>query len=120
MSDGIERSTRDLLREAYQPSADVGGPEGAGDAAYLAQLSLYARTQYAFYLAFETLVVGLAVMIAVALGVVVVRLLDGVDPTTAIAGLGAVVGGAATAFLQKQAGDAKDRYLEAMGLLREA
>ncbi|MEO7060729.1 MAG: hypothetical protein ABI083_13500 [Lapillicoccus sp.] len=115
MGDGIERSTTDLLRDAYAPAA---GNEAMDDPAYTAQLALYARTQYAFYLAFQTLVVILAVAVVTALVLTVIRLAQGVDATTAVTGLGAVVGGGATAFLGKQAHGAKDRYLEAMTLFR--
>lgn len=117
MADGIEKTTTDLLRAAYAPS---GGVEGADDPAYKAQLSLYARTQYGFYVGFQALVAALAIAVAAALLIAIMRLVNDADVAGVITGLAAVVAGGATIFLQQQASQAKDRYLEAMTLLKQA
>lgn len=93
-------------------------------ATHRAQLILYARTQFAFYAVFQALVVVLAVAAAIALVVGIYRLTAG-HPDTADAivsvgvGVGALVTGGAAMFIQKQASEAKDRYLEALRLLEE-
>jgi hypothetical protein len=89
-----------------------------------AQLVLYARTQYGFYAVFQTLVVVLSIAAVFALVVGIVRLTTGSPDTadavvSAAVGVGALVSGAAAMFIQRQASDAKDRYLEALRLLEE-
>ncbi|RKT79434.1 hypothetical protein DFJ68_2905 [Terracoccus luteus] len=114
MSDEINVSTDELLRKAY----GSGGVEGLDDAGYAAQLGLYARTQYTFYVAFQALVVVIATAVVAALVITVLRLVDGIDPATVVAGLAAIVGGVATKFLNDSARDAKERYLEALALYK--
>lgn len=115
-------TTEALLRAAFTVSG--GGPEGAGAATLdderAAQLRLYARTQYSFYVAFQALVLVLAVAIAWALVVVVTRLLDQTDVQTVLAGLSAVATSAGAVFLQNQANKAKSRYDDALALLGDA
>lgn len=118
MSDGIDVPTSQLLRTAF--TGPPGGLEGvAEDPAYAAQLALYARTQHAFYVAFQAVVLVLALATLGALVVFVVRLAAGVDVTSLVSGLGTLVSGSAAGFLQKQAGEAKERYLEALTLWKE-
>ena len=89
-----------------------------------AQLKLYAQTQYAFYAVFQALVVVLAIAAAIALVAGIYRLTAG-SPGTADAivsagvGVGALVTGAAAMFIQRQASEAKDRYLESLQLLQQ-
>ena len=89
-----------------------------------AQLKLYAQTQYGFYAVFQALVAVLAIAAVFALVVGIVRLTTG-NPDTADAivsaavGVGALVSGAAAVFIQRQASEAKDRYLEALRLLEQ-
>ena len=89
-----------------------------------AQLILYARTQYGFYAVFQALVVVLAIAAAIALVAGIYRLTAGSPGTadtivSASVGVGALVTGAAAMFIQRQASDAKDRYLESLRLLEE-
>lgn len=118
MADGIDTTTGDLLRTAF--TGPVGGLEQADtDPAYLAQLALYARTQRAFYIAFQTIVLVLAAVTLGALIVFIVRVVGGVDVGVLVAGLGTLASGGGAAFLQKQASEAKDNYLEALKLWKE-
>ena len=58
VSDQINVPTVELLRAAY--TSPAGGVEGVeDDPAYAAQLALYARTQHAFYVAFQAVVLVL-------------------------------------------------------------
>lgn len=129
----VEEGAKGAIKDAFPlqaPPRTALAPEGPSAidpqlaATHRAQLILYARTQYAFYAVFQALVVVLAIAAAVALVVGIFRLTAG-HPGTADAivsvgvGVGALVSGAAAAFIQKQASDAKDRYLEALRLLGE-
>ncbi|WP_072843720.1 hypothetical protein [Rhodococcus tukisamuensis] len=90
-----------------------------------AQLKLYARTQYGFYVCFQLLVLVLAIVAAGALVIGIVRLVFG-DPSnidvviSVIVAIGAVATGGAAVFIQRQATEGKDRYLEAIKLIDEA
>ena len=125
MSDGIDVPTAELLRNAYV--GPVGGLEGVDeDPTYKAQLALYARTQHAFYVAFQAVVLVLALATLGALVVFVARLVGGidvvggVDVAVLISAIGTLVSGGAAVFLQKQASEAKDRYVEALKLWKES
>jgi len=137
----VQQGAKTALKDAFpckaaaRPVLAAEGPPVVTDAAAVkrtmdqqlestrrAQLILYARTQYGFYAVFQALVVVLAIAAAVALVAGIYRLVAG-NPDTADAivsasvGVGALVTGAAAMFIQRQASDAKDRYLEALRLL---
>jgi len=107
--------TKELLRQAFPVSLT----EGAGNRTICAQVVLYARTQHAFYVAFQALVLALGVAVLVALVFFIEKLTNGVDVTNLVGLLGSVVTGAATGFLQKQAQDALKRYNDALDRLKE-
>lgn len=110
-------STTDLLQHAFPiPGKGVESPDALAEVR-AAQLKLYAVTQYRFYVAFQALVLVLAVVALVALVICIARVMDGTDMAAILGGVGAVVTGAGAAFIQKQATDAKDRYMEALKLL---
>jgi hypothetical protein len=118
MANIFNETTGDLLREAF--SGPIGGLEQADtDPAYRAQLALYARTQRAFYIAFETIVLVFAVVTLGALIIFVARVVGGVDAEVLVAGLGTIASGGGAAFLQKQAREAKGNYLEALKLWQD-
>lgn len=105
------------------------GPQGLvesdmdPDSEYRAQLKLYAQTQRAFFVGFQAVVLVLAVATLVALVVFVSRLTSGEDADlvlTVAAGLGTVVTGAASGFLQKLASSALRNYKDALERLRKA
>lgn len=139
----VEEGAKSAIKDAFPcktpaasaglaPGEQPGGAKTAVTAAvdpqlaatHRAQLILYARTQFAFYAVFQALVVVLAVAAAIALVAGIYRLTAG-HPGTADAivsagvGVGALVTGGAAMFIQKQASEAKDRYLEALRLLEE-
>jgi hypothetical protein len=107
--------TKELLRQAFPLPLT----EGAGNRAICAQVELYARTQHAFYVAFQALVLALGVAVLVALVLFIEQLTNGVDVIDVVGLLGSVVTGAAVGFLQKQAQDALKRYNDALDRLKE-
>lgn len=141
VQEGAKTAIRDAFPYKAAPARTLSAPEppsAVTDAAtavkhtidqqlestHHAQLILYARTQYGFYAVFQALVVVLAIAAAIALVAGIYRLTAG-SPGTADAivstgvGVGALVTGAAAMFIQRQASEAKDRYLEALRLLEE-
>jgi len=112
------------VTKAMVPEAQPDTIDQSLEATRRAQLKLYAQTQYGFYAVFQALVAVLAIAAVFALVVGIVRLTTG-NPDTADAivsaavGVGALVSGAAAVFIQRQASEAKDRYLEALRLLEQ-
>jgi hypothetical protein len=113
------RSTADLLAEAFPASANE-GVQDAQSRTLCAQLTLYSRTQYVFYVAFQALVLALAVAAAVVLIIFIQRLTHGAHITGAVGTLGGAVTGGVAIFLQKQASDAKKRYEAALSQLQNS
>ena len=117
MADKIEGTTSALLKQLRNTSSEGGvqqeGAPALPSPAYCAQIKLFARTQYAFYVGFQILVLALAVAVAVALILFIIRLTDEVDVVGVVGTLGALATGAAAGFLQTQASAAKGRYDEA-------
>lgn len=114
MPDRVSESTSDLLKRLRPSRNENVSP----DAEWAAQVKLFARTQYAFYVAFQTLVLTLALAVATALVVSVIRLLDGVDVAGLVLLLGSLATGIAAGFLQKQASEANTRYKDAQTALK--
>lgn len=114
MQDEIPESTSELLGQLRATREEGASPDDEWEA----QVKLFARTQYAFYVAFQTLVLALALAVATALVISIMRLLEGVDVADLILLLGSVATGIAAGFLQKQASEANARYKEAQNSLR--
>ena len=112
------------VTKALAPEAQPRAIDQSLETTRRAQLKLYAQTQYAFYAVFQALVVVLAIAAAIALVAGIYRLTAG-NPGTADAivsagvGVGALVTGGAAMFIQRQASEAKDRYLESLRLLEQ-
>lgn len=116
MADDISESTSELLGRLRPNRNENASPDAEWDA----QVKLFARTQYTFYVAFQALVLVLAIAVATALVISIIRLLDGVDVAGVVLLLGSVATGIAAAFLQKQASEANARYKDAQNALRVA
>lgn len=114
MADEISESTSELLRKLRRNQNENAAPFAEWDA----QVKLFARTQYTFYVAFQALVLVLALAVATALVISIIRLLDGVDVAEIVLLLGSVATGIAAGFLQKQASEAHGRYKDAQNALR--
>jgi hypothetical protein len=117
MPDNIAESTSQLLRR-LRPT-DLETPT-TREEEWDTHVKLFAKTQYLFYVSFQTLVLGLALAVATALVISIIRVLDGVDVTELILLIGSIATGIAAAFLQKQASEAHTRYKEAQTVLKPA
>lgn len=86
-----------------------------------AQLVLYSRTQYGVYAVFQALVIALAFASTLALVICIIRLIwadqSAINLITEVGvAVGSIATGGAARFIQKQATEAKERYLEALKL----
>jgi hypothetical protein len=106
------RSARDAIELRTAAPAPVEGAE------YAAQLALYARTQYAFYVAFQALVFILAAAALLGLIISVGRLIQNVDVAGIVGGIASIVSGGGATFLNTQAKQANSRYKDALKLLK--
>src|SRR5664280_138044 len=117
-----DASTTELLQQAFP--VPVAATEGAAappsSGPVCAQLMLFARTQYMFYVGFQTLVLALSVAVLVALVLFIVRLTGGVDVTGVVGAPGRISTAVAAVFLQTQANEAKKRYDAALEALQNS
>ncbi|MCV7223743.1 hypothetical protein [Mycolicibacterium elephantis] len=119
----MAESFYELLQHAYPSDAAGGLRAASAKPARDSQVKIVQVTQYALYVAFQVLVLALAIAVTTSLIIAIWRLSTNPDTAEAILSGVVIVGdiatGAAAGFLQKQANEAKKRYEDARRYLSE-
>lgn len=103
-------ATWEQIFRASLPPAEVGSERTGGTTPICGSYMREERTQYRFMVAFQTLVLMLAVGTLILLLVAVWQAIDGRAIATLVSAGGTIVTGAASTFLNTQRKDARDAF----------